>query len=273
MHVPDIFFLMRHVLMGKTPSRLGWRAVAIAVVAVGLFVGTIHLREAAAQSQFDVLVFSKTEGYRHASIPDGIAAIRALGAEHGFSVTATEEATRFTPDTLSTYAVVIFLNTSDNVLNEAQQSAFQQYIRGGGGFVGVHAATDTEYEWPWYNRLVGAYFDGHPSVQQATLTVADSTHPSTRMLPNPWTRTDEWYSFRAVQDDLNVLLNLDEDSYTVDDTLAMGAHHPVAWYHRFDGGRAWYTALGHTAATYQEPLYQAHLWGGIRWAAGEEGGE
>lgn len=220
-------------------------------------------------TQFDVLVFSKTEGYRHASIPDGIDALREMGREHGFGVTATEDAALFTPDTLRAYAAVVFLNTSDDVLDEEQEAAFQQYIRQGGGFVGVHAASDTEYEWPWYNRLVGAYFDGHPSVQEASIAVADSTHPSTRMLPDPWVRTDEWYSFHSVQDSIEVLLRLDEDSYDLEDAPAMGAEHPIAWYRTFEGGRSWYTALGHTAASYEEPLFRAHLLGGIQWAAGE----
>lgn len=252
----------------RPSSTRGWmRPIAFLMVAVCI-AGAAAL-PAAAQADFEVLVFSKTEGFRHASIPDGIETVRALGEAHGFAVTATEDAAHFTPDSLGRYAVVLFLNTTGNVLNETQQAAFQQYIREDGGFVGVHSASDTEYDWPWYNRLVGAYFDGHPPVQEATITVTDSTHPSTRMLPNPWVRTDEWYSFRDVQDGLNVLLRLDEGSYDLDGAPAMGADHPIAWYHTVDGGRAWYTALGHTSKTYDEPLFRAHLWGGIQWAAGE----
>ena len=239
-----------------------------AMLVVVILAGCSSTANPPSENSFDVLVFSKTEGFRHASIPNGIAALREMGKEHGFGVTAIEDASAFTPDSLSAYAAVIFLNTTGDVLNAEQQAALQQYIRGGGGFVGVHAATDTEYDWPWYNRLVGAYFEGHPSVQEASITVVDSTHVSTRMLPNPWVRADEWYSFRSVQDGLNVLLNLEESSYDLEGAPAMGEQHPVAWYRVFDGGRSWYTELGHTKSTYDEPLYRAHLLGGIRWAAG-----
>lgn len=218
-----------------------------------------------------VLVFSKTEGYRHEAIPTGIRMMHELGKAHGFAVTATEDAGAFTAERLSGVAAVVFLNTTGDVLGAAQEEAFREYVEGGGGFVGVHAATDTEYEWPWYNRLVGAYFDGHPSVQEATLTVVDDAHPSTSALPTTWTRTDEWYSFRAINDAINVLVTIDEDSYDLQGAPAMGEH-PVAWYHEVGDGRSWYTALGHTKAAYGDADFREHVLGGLRWAAGLEAG-
>lgn len=217
---------------------------------------------------FRILVFSKTIGYRHTSIESGQSLFRELGETEGFGVDVTENPGEFSSDNLSDYAVVVFLSTSEDVLNETQQAAFQAYIRAGGGFVGVHSATDTEYGWPWYGELVGAYFFGHPLIQDAAIVVEDATHPSTRHLPAEWLRRDEWYNFdrnpRAVQ----VLLTLREETY---EGGLMGEDHPIAWYHEYDGGRAWYTAGGHTEESYEEPLFAEHLLGGVMWAAGEEG--
>lgn len=213
-----------------------------------------------------VLVFSRTKGFRHASIPDGIAAVIALGAKHGFAVEATEDATAFTDQTLGRFAAVVFMSTTGDVLDSAQQVAFQRYIRTGHGFVGVHSATDTEYDWPWYGQLVGAYFKRHPAVQDAKLDVRDRTHLSTKCLPAEWKRRDEWYDFRAVPPaDAKILISIDEKSYSGG---SMGDNHPMAWYHAFDGGRAFYTEMGHTSESFREQAYLDHLAGGILWAIG-----
>ena len=213
-----------------------------------------------------VLVFSRTKGFRHASIPDGIAAVQALGAAHGFAVEATEDATAFTDQSLGRFAAVVFMSTTGDVLDSAQQEAFQRYIRAGHGYVGVHSATDTEYDWPWYGRLVGAYFKRHPAVQEAKLDVRDRTHLATKCLPPTWTRRDEWYDFRAAPAaDVTVLITIDETSYSGG---TMGAVHPMSWAHTFDGGRAFYTELGHTPESYKDQLYLDHLAGGILWAIG-----
>jgi type 1 glutamine amidotransferase len=213
-----------------------------------------------------VLVFSATEGFRHESIAAGVAAVRSLGARHGFAVDATEDPSAFTDRRLARYAAVVWLNTTGDVLDGAQQGAFRRYVRRGGGFAGVHSAADTEYGWRWYGRLLGARFRRHPAVQSATIRVVDRRHPSTRALPRRWQRTDEWYDFRAQpRRGVRVLALLDEGSYAGG---SMGARHPIAWYRRFQGGRSWYTALGHTAESYAEPRLRAHLLGGIRWAAG-----
>ncbi len=218
---------------------------------------------------FRILVFSRTTGFRHTSIESGQSLFRELGEAEGFGVDVTEDPGEFASDNLSGYAVVVFLNTSADVLNETQETAFQEYIRAGGGYVGVHSATDTEYGWAWYGELVGAYFLGHPPIQDAAIVVEDATHVSTRHLPAEWLRRDEWYNFNEnPRGSVQVLLTLREETY---EGGHMGPDHPIAWYHEYDGGRAWYTAGGHTEESYSEPLFAEHLLGGVMWAAGLEG--
>lgn len=220
---------------------------------------------APAHAPFQVLVFSRTTGYRHASIAAGITAIEVLGAFNDFAVEATENPASFTDANLARFAAVLFLSTTGDVLDDTQQAAFERYIRAGHGFVGVHSASDTEYGWPWYHALLGATFDSHPAVQQATVIVVDAGQPSTRTLPNPWVRTDEWYSFTAQPADVTLLARVDEATYTGG---KMGAAHPISWQHVYEGGRAWYTAMGHTACSYSERAFLDHLLGGIEWAVG-----
>ncbi|MFC5290538.1 ThuA domain-containing protein [Actinokineospora guangxiensis] len=213
-----------------------------------------------------VLVFSKTAGFRHDSIPDGIAAIQNLGAEHGWEVTATEDAGAFTDENLADYAAVVWLSTTGDVLNDAQQGAFERYIEGGGGYAGVHAAADTEYSWPWYGELVGSYFKSHPQNQDADVLVEDHDHPSTAHLPGTWSRYDEWYSYQSnPRGNVKVLAALDETSYTPTDP---SGDHPIVWCHGVGEGRSWYTGMGHTKESYAEPDFLTHLKGGIEYAAG-----
>jgi type 1 glutamine amidotransferase len=214
-----------------------------------------------------VLVFTKTEGFRHEAIPAAIQAVRDLGAKNGFAVTATEDDTVFTAAGLAPYDAVVFLLTTGDVLNAAEQNAFEAYIRAGHGFVGVHSAADTERDWPWYGRLVGAWSSGHPEIQEATIDVVSPRDDSTAALPARWTRTDEWYGFltNPRANGVRVLMTLDESTYLPRD-WAMGSDHPIAWKHEVDGGRAWYTQGGHTTESYAEPLFLGHLLGGIRYA-------
>jgi type 1 glutamine amidotransferase len=215
-----------------------------------------------------ILLFTKTSAFRHDSIPAAVAAIRELGKANGLTVDATEDSAAFTDTNLARYDAVVFLLTTGDVLDASQQQAFERYIRRGGGFAGVHSAADTEYGWPWYGGLVGAYFKSHPQVQRATVRVADRRNPSTAGLPRAWARTDEWYNFaRNPRRSVHVLARLDETSYSPGPG-AMGADHPIAWWHSYQGGRAWYTAGGHTGESYAEPLFRRHLLGGIRYAAG-----
>jgi cytochrome c len=212
-----------------------------------------------------VLVFMKTKGFHHESIPKGAAAIQLLGKENNFDVDTTTNADYFVDDSLKNYSAVIFLSTTGNVLNADQQVAFERYIQAGGGYVGIHAAADTEYDWPWYNKLVGAYFMSHPKQQKATIDILDTSHLATAHLPRKWERFDEWYNYRNVQPDIKVLANLDEATY---EGGAMGDVHPFIWYHDFDGGRAFYTGAGHTDESYTDRLFLQHLAGGIKYAMG-----
>ncbi len=228
--------------------------------------------DAAVGQDSSVLVFSKTEGFRHASIEDGVAMIEALGSAHGFGVDHTEDASQFTDANLAEYAAVVFLSTTGDVLNADQQEAFERYVESGGGFVGIHAAADTEYNWPWYGDLVGAYFESHPpSLQSATVVVNDRVHPSTEMLPLRWERTDEWYNYQSnPRGDAHVLLTLDESTYSGGTN---GHDHPIAWCRPFDEGRSWYTGGGHTSESYGEPHFKEHVLGGILWATGAVEGD
>jgi type 1 glutamine amidotransferase len=216
-----------------------------------------------------LLVFSKTAGFRHASIVDGKIALVKLAAVHNFAIDFTEDATVFTDVNLARYNAVVFLLTTGEIFDDNQQAAFERYIRAGGGYVGIHSASDTEYDWSWYGGLVGSFLNRvnkHSKVMQATIHVVDRTHPSTNMLPPLWIRTDEWYNFATnPRGKVHVLLTVDESTYKGG---TMGVDHPIAWYHEYDGGRAWYTSLGHTSESYYEPLFLAHLWGGITYAVG-----
>jgi type 1 glutamine amidotransferase len=214
-----------------------------------------------------ILVFSKTLGFHHASIPVGIAAIQKIGQDNNMQVDTTTDASFFNEKQLKKYAAVVFLSTTGNVLNDEQQLAFEQYIKQGGGFVGIHAATDTEYDWAWYNQLVGAYFKSHPKQQEAILHVIDPTHVSTMHLPKEWKRFDEWYNFKSIQPNLHVLITIDEKSYTGGEN---GDYHPMAWWHDFDGGRAFYTEFGHTDESYADPLFIQHVTGGIAYAVNKK---
>ncbi len=210
-----------------------------------------------------VLIFSKTNGFRHESIPAGIEAIKKLGASNGFDVVATEDSLDINKTNLKKFAAVIFLSPTGKVLGPEQEEAFQNYIEQGGGFVGIHAATDCEYNWPWYGKLVGAYFKGHPSQQEAKLVIVNKNHPSTAGLPDTWVRKDEWYNFKDISPDITVLIKIDESSYKGGENAG---DHPMAWYHAYDGGRAFYTELGHTNESFSDPLYLKHLLGGIEYA-------
>ena len=220
-----------------------------------------------AVDEFDVLVFSKTEGFRHGSIQTGIETIEQIGFANGFHVVATEDASTFSDDGLAEYEAVVFLNTTGNVLNDAQQNAFEGYINSGGGYVGVHSAADTEYGWSWYGELVGAYFRTHPAQQPGTIHFEDRVHPATAGLPERWTVNEEWYDYRTnPRGQVHVLATLDESTY---DGGIMGYDHPIAWSHEYDGGRAFYTGLGHSRDIYATAEMQEHLLGGILYAAGQ----
>jgi glucose/arabinose dehydrogenase/cytochrome c551/c552/type 1 glutamine amidotransferase len=214
-----------------------------------------------------VLLFTKTAGFHHNSITPGITAIQKLGQENGFDVDTTVDAAKFNEDSLQQYAAVIFLNTTGDLLNNYQEADFERYIQAGGGYVGIHAAADAEYEWGWYNHLTGAWFQNHPpGVHKATIEVVDKSFPATEGLPEKWEHTDEWYNYRNVDTTTTILLKLDEKSYQGG---TMNGNHPISWYHDYDGGRAFYTGLGHTEESYSDSLFLKHIAGGIKYAIGK----
>lgn len=213
-----------------------------------------------------VLVSTRTTGFRHGSIQSGISMLTAMAQRHGWRIRFTEDADAFTNETLANTDVIVFLNTTGNVVEKSQREHVEQFIRSGGGFVGIHSASDSEYDWPFYADLIGAYFKGHPAVQPATIHVLDTTHPSTAHLRRTWVRTDEWYDFRRrPRDHAHVLMVVDERTY---EGGAMGMDHAIAWCKSIDAGRSFYTAGGHTGETFSEDDFIQHVYGGIVWASG-----
>jgi len=219
---------------------------------------------------FSVLVFSKTLMYRHASITNGIAAIRRLGEEFHFHVDATEDSSCFTPANLARYRAVVFLSTSGHILSDEQHAAFRDYIEKGGGLAAIHAGAAgdvaTEGTWPWYGEALCARFTNHSAIVTATINVEDRRSPSMAGLPERWVRRDEWYNFiSSPRGKARILASLDETTYKGGN---MGKDHPIAWCRKMGKGRIWYTGLGHTEVSYTEPEFLRHLLGGIQTAAG-----
>ncbi|MET8942645.1 ThuA domain-containing protein [Streptomyces sp. NPDC004542] len=209
-----------------------------------------------------LLVYTRTADYRHDSIPDAVAAVRSFD---GFVVDATEDPAAL-EQPLQRYAAVVFLSTSGEVLTPAGRDRLAGYVEAGGGFAGVHAAACTEYGWPYYGDLLGARFARHPAYQPGRAVVEDPAHPATRHLPASWDFTDEWYDFEtSPRGAVRVLLRADESSY---EGGGMGADHPLAWCREQGAGRVFYTALGHASDAYADPVFRAHLAGGLGWAAG-----
>jgi cytochrome c len=214
-----------------------------------------------------ILVFSKTAGFRHDSIPTGIAMFQTLAQANGFTMQASEDANLFNDTALRDFQAIVFLNTSSDILAPAQEAAMERFIRGGGGFVGIHAAADTEWQgsWIWYRGLLGAVFKNHPAQQQATLAVVSNEHAATRDFPMRLSIIEEWYNFSDLSPTNNVILSADESTYTGG---IHGECHPIAWFREYDGGRSFYTALGHRKETYALPAFRAHVLGGLKWVLG-----
>ncbi|MBX3271091.1 MAG: ThuA domain-containing protein [Sandaracinaceae bacterium] len=220
--------------------------------------------DAAAPAALRVLVFTRTTGFRHDSIEDGVAALEAVAAARGWTIDDTGDAAQISTARLATVDVLVFLSTTGDPLDATQEAALEAFVRDGGGWVGVHAAADCEYDWPFYGELVGAWFASHPAIQDATLVVEDRDHPATAHLDATWMRRDEWYDFRRnPRADVRVLITIDESTYSGG---SMGADHPMTWAHEVGAGRSFYTALGHTRETFAEPAFRALLAGAVEWA-------
>ena len=230
------------------------------------------------QQQFKALLFTKTAGYHHESINEGVTAVKALAARHNFGVEWHEDAKKFNHKFLAQFDVIIFLNTTEDILNDEQQNAFKAFIQSGKGFVGIHSASDTEYDWQWYTKLVGRMFHIHPAQQTAMLEVTDSNFPGMEIFPKRFMWTDEWYEFKKEEysKNLKVLLTIDENTYNPNaqwgEKIGKGmGYHPISWYQDYDNGRSFYTALGHIPLIYSDPWFLHHIYGGIYWAATGKG--
>ncbi|MFG6402847.1 ThuA domain-containing protein [Microbacterium sp. P04] len=279
----------------KKPVSTWGAVVAVAGVAVGLGVAPNAAIGAEADEDYQILVVGETLGFRHSHIDDTTLALIKLGEENGFTVdvwdppvgrspgqpalSMTESPFTSTED-LSKYATIVFASPVDGtnsqnpasprLLDDAELAAFQGYIRGGGGYLGLHAATDAMHAVPWYSELTGggARFRSHPAQQQATMRVENPAHPSTTMLPAEWSRYDEWYNFTTnPREDVHVLITLDETTYNPGNG-AMGADHPLAWCQNFEGGRSWYEGAGHVDSAWTDPIFLEHILGGLEWTAG-----
>ncbi|MFD9222653.1 ThuA domain-containing protein [Streptomyces sp. NPDC060064] len=251
--------------------------VVTALLALVLGLGVASPPRAEAAAPYRVLVFSKVTNFSHDSIQAGIDAVKKLGSENGFEVEATDDAAAFTDANLGRFQAIVFNNTnstpeSGDLLDAGQRAALQKYIRGGGGWVGLHSASASERDWPWYEGLVGAIFDKHPAVQTGRIKVLDRTHPSTKGLPELWERTEEWYNWRTnPTGKVHTLAQIKvRDGIT---GLDEGVDHPWSWCQNYDGGRSWFTAGGHAKSAFQEAGFLKHLLGGIQWAAGDRPGD
>ncbi|OJW57840.1 MAG: Crp/Fnr family transcriptional regulator [Sphingobacteriales bacterium 50-39] len=251
----------------RRPSFLRFMAVLAFVMASLLLTSATTRSWPEIFTRPKVLIFCKTNGYHHASIAAGTVAIKKLGEENGFDVDVTEDSTQFRYKNLKKYSALIFLSPTGKVFGPEEEKALQKYIHHGGGFLGIHAATDCEYNWQWYGDLVGGYFKSHPKQQQANIIVVDKDNPATKGLPETWSRWDEWYNFKYLNPNIHVLLKIDEKSYTGGEN---GDNHPMAWYHEYEGGRSFYIELGHTDESYSDPAYLGLLLGGIQYAMGRK---
>lgn len=229
--------------------------------------------------QARVLVYTKNgEGYVHDNIQASVKALQKLGDKHGFTVHESDNPNDFTIENLSTYDALVFSNTNNTIFDsEEQRDAFKTYINNGGGFVGIHSASGSERNWPWFSKLLGGNFERHAPQQDFTVSIVDRSHPSTTYLPNTWEIIDdESYYLDELNPGIRILVasNLksvsDKETNTFPGNI-FGNQFPVSWYQEFDGGRQWYTSLGHRPEHYNDPLFMRHILGGIQWAINGQG--
>ncbi len=242
------------------------------ILALAIILGKlVSAQQTSQQEGKSVLVFTKNgQGYVHENIPASIAAIQKIGREAGWNIDTSSDASIFSEGQLRSYDAIVFSNTNNDVFDTPQQKiAFMRYIQAGGGFVGIHSASGTERNWKWFKLMLGASFQRHPPFQRFRVYVADKNHAATKKLPHSWETKDECYYFKEFNTSVHVLLVSDistiaeSGKHTRPD--AFGNRYPAAWCHEFDGGRIWYTALGHSKEDYSDPLYLLHLTGGLKW--------
>ncbi|MES2478837.1 MAG: ThuA domain-containing protein [Bacteroidota bacterium] len=208
------------------------------------------------------MLFTKANGFYHESISSGIEMFQSNGTQWGIELFETDKSSAFTEDNLQQYQLIVFLNNTGNLFSDEERLALQSYIRKGGAILGIHAATDAEYDWPWYGQMLGARFKDHPAVQEAICNTILLSHPSVQGMPEQWLHVDEWYNFSSLASDNHTVLTVDENSYIGG---SHGAHHPVSWYREFEGGKIFYTAMGHNKESYQEPIFVKHIAGAVEW--------
>jgi len=225
----------------------------------------INCLNCSSNNSYSVLVITETKGWVHDSIESGLKLIQNIGNKNNFNVYHSDNSSVITYKNLKEIKTIIFLNTTEEILTDVEQKVMESFIQSGKGFVGVHAAADTEYNWQWYGKLVGAYYRNHPEVMNGKILTIN--HKITNHLDSEWEIEDEWYNFDYVNYDVNILLHLDEDSYIG------GEHpdyHPITWYHEYDGGRSFYTGLGHTKEVYDDERFIKLLEKGILYASYED---
>ncbi len=225
----------------------------------------INCLNCSSNNSYSVLVITETKGWVHDSIESGLKLIQNIGNKNNFNVYHSDNSSVITYKNLKEIKTIIFLNTTEEILTDVEQKVMESFIKSGKGFVGVHAAADTEYNWQWYGKLVGAYYRNHPEVMNGKILTIN--HKITNHLDSEWEIEDEWYNFDYVNYDINILLHLDEDSYIG------GEHpdyHPITWYHEYDGGRSFYTGLGHTKEVYDDERFIKLLEKGILYASYED---
>ena len=236
------------------------------IVLIGIFLFSFSdISKKNENDTLNVLVFSKTKGYRHQNIEIGVASFRTLAANKSWKITTTEDATYFNDKFLSKIDVVVFFNTTGDILNSSEEIALEWFIKSGGGFLGIHAAADTEYDWPFYQELIAAHFASHPPTQKARLIVHQETnHPAIGHLGNEWSLRDEWYSFKEpLKSHATLLMEVDDSSLS--GKIPLTGSHPIAWAHEKYGGRSMYTGIGHTAEQFSDPVYLEHIARSVEW--------
>lgn len=231
--------------------------------------------KSSAQKQFKILLVTTTRGWHHESLHAGVLAIQQMGVRNFFDVVLWEDPGGFTDEYLKQFQAVVFLNTTGDIFDATQQKVMERFIESGKGFVGIHSASDTEYDWEWYTKLVGRMFHIHPSIQTAKMKILDNKFPGLQGFEGGRLWTEEFYEFGPEKvSGLNYVLGVDESTYNPKADWGarakgngMGKLHPLSWYHQYDGGRAFYTALGHLPTNFSEPAFLNHLYAGIFWAA------
>ena len=256
-----------HQNVKKVEIKSWWFSVSqIFILLIFLSCSTNRNEDQPEVTNLNVLIFSKTGAFRHESIEPGGTAMKSYFEDHGITSMQTEDSSVFNSNSLAPYDVVMFFQTTGNILDSMQQEALKKYIQSGKGFVGIHSAADTEYDWPWFTGLIGVQFADHPDIQPAVFVKVDTAQITTKHLPDRWTRTDECYNYKQIPSNVTVVLTVDESTYQGG---KHGANHPISWYHTYEGGRSFYTAMGHTVENYQDTLFLEHILRGVKWASGK----